>query len=179
MTHGTYKAQLIQIGTVLLLAGLVLGFGLALISGVGSGQSYENETAVENATVSVTDPANETVWSDVEFADNGSADRNVTVSFTYNGSELVNETVDVDPGNVTEVEFNASQSGEHNLTLYGNSSDVATFTAGVSTADDGSTDGGGLLPESDRDLGVLLIVGALAVFVVIIGLYGAAREVMR
>lgn len=179
MTHKslgwTKLAVVLLYVAVLALVGFaIIAFGTAAVSG----QDYTNETDVGNGSVAITDPANETVWTDVEFAQNASNDRNVTVSLAFNGSEVQNETVPVSNGSISTVEFNVSQTGEYNVTVYGNATDVASVTVGAHIPSDDS-DGGGLLPSSSAGWLGLVAAGLTALVLVIVSLIGVWREVIR
>lgn len=167
-----------QVLGVLFAAGLLLAVGLFLASGVGSAQSVDqqNATHVGNATVTVEDADNESVWVDLEFADDADSSNAVKVDLNYSDTLHDNETVYVDPGNVTTVTLNGSIDGTYTVEVYAdNGSDVQNFTVGIDDGSDG--DAAAMLGDmSLRENIVIVVFGVGVVLLVVALLVGARRE---
>lgn len=133
--------------------------GVAALAVVGAPAAAQSGDEIANETVNVTDPANESVWVDVEFAANNS-EINATL-FDPSGNESANATLVGADGTSDSVEWSVSETGNYSVEVHGNESDVEKLYMGV-----GSGDGIGVIVPSDDGSGGGVGTGALAALVV-------------
>lgn len=135
---------------------LVLAGAAALV--LAGGAVAQSGEPIANATVNVTDPVNETVTVDVEFAENNSE----VTAYLYNTSEveLANETLIGAAGTTDSAEFNESllsETGNHTVEVYGNESDVAGLWVSI-----GNEESVVIAPPEDGQPGFGIAIAALA-----------------
>lgn len=150
----------IGIGLALLVVGLA---ALGAVFGAPVA-AQEEPTEIANETLDV-DDVEEQVWAEIGFAENGSE---VDVELLAPDGTVANSsTVTGDAGDVVEEEFNATETGEHQLVVTGNETAVDELQVGVGDGD------AIVVVGSDDDSGALsvppwvLAIGGIAVAAVV------------
>lgn len=162
--------KLLVIAGCVLLAAAMTGFAIAAVSAAPPA----DEEPLVNESVEVTDFANESVYLDAEFAEQGSLDAYLS---NETGAAVANATVTGNAGVTESHEFALASNGTYRLEVYANASHLEQVW--VSTAPGGNKSA--LLagsPGSDSDLPIPWWAAAALLIIVVAGV-GLAAGVER
>lgn len=164
---------LVVVGCVLL-AGLMTAFAITAVSAAPPA----DEEPLVNESVNVTDPANESVYLDAEFADQSSLDAYL---FDESGGAVANATVTGLSGATESQEFAVTSNDTYRIEVYANASDLEQVW--VSTAPDADTNSSGLLAGAGGDGGGSDLPvpwwAAAGLLIVVFGVLGLAARINR
>jgi hypothetical protein len=104
------------------------GVAILLVAvAAGGGAAAPADDPLVNETVTITDPANQSVYVDAEFAADASLDAHL-IDPTDN--ETANASISGLDGSIESHTFQASQAGTYRVEVYGNASDVSAIWVG-------------------------------------------------